>query len=235
MKILLTGSSGMVGQNILECEKPKGWSFLTPTRNDLDLKKYNLLNDYISENKPDLVIHCAAIVGGIQANIDNPLKFLNDNLLINYNVINASFKNGVKKLINIASSCMYPSVYSKPISEELLLSDYLEPTNEGYALSKILGLKTCEIIDNNESSFFYKTLVPCNLFGRHDNFDSTSSHLLPAIIKKIHNAIKKNQTQLKYGDQVMHEESLCLPLILLKELYFLQKKSTNYLISLMLV
>lgn len=193
MKILLTGSTGMVGKNILDSPLASKYDFLTPSRIDLDLKNQSEVFKYLKKNNPETIIHCAAIVGGIQANINEPLLFLNDNLQINFNIIKSANDLEIKNFLFIASSCIYPSIYNYPITEDMLLTNVLEKTNEGYALAKITGLKMCEYIDRKET-YNYKTLIPCNLYGKYDNFNIETSHLIPAIINKLHNA-KNNNTK----------------------------------------
>lgn len=188
MKIFLTGSTGMVGKNILEHPLAKKYNFLCPTSKELNLLDYTQVSDFISHNKPDLIIHCAGVVGGIQANLANPVQFLTDNTLLGINVINSAKKHGVKKLLNLSSSCIYPKNGTNPLSENYLLKGELEPTNEGYALAKITAVKLCDYICRETPDFLYKTIIPCNLYGRFDKFDSEKSHMLPAVIKKIHQA-----------------------------------------------
>lgn len=199
-KVLLTGSRGMVGRNILENIESKNYIFLNPHREELDLLDLNEVNEYIKKKKPDTIIHAAGVVGGIEANIKNPVKFLHDNSLMGLNVINSSLNNNVPRLINIASSCMYPKMAINPLKEEMILEGSLEPTNEGYAIAKILACKLCEYISNSFEGKLYKTVIPCNLYGRHDNYSSKSSHMIPAVIKKIHIA-KQEGTEIEiWGD-----------------------------------
>ena len=137
MKILLTGSTGMVGRNILEHHYANSYTLLTPNSSELDLLDLKAVNVFLKIHKPDLVVHAAGIVGGIEANISNPVKFLSGNLLMGLNILNASMNFGIEKFINIASSCMYPVNAKNPLSEEQILDGKLEPTNEGYAIAKI--------------------------------------------------------------------------------------------------
>ncbi|OUU50682.1 MAG: GDP-fucose synthetase [Pelagibacteraceae bacterium TMED65] len=185
-KILFTGGSGMVGKNFLENSKVKKFKVLAPSSKNLDLRNFKNLKKYIKKNKPDLIIHSAAKVGGIQANLNFPLPFLLENLEIGKNVILAAYEANVKKLINIASSCMYPKNFNKPLKEENILDGKLEESNEGYALAKILSTRLCQYINNQNSKFRYKTLIPCNMYGKYDKFDPEHSHLIPAIIHKLH-------------------------------------------------
>lgn len=185
-RILLTGGGGMVGRNILEHPAAAEWEFLAPRSHELDLRDYGAVADYVRREKPDLVIHAAGRVGGIQANIAHPVDFLVTNVDLGRNVIMAAHAAGVKVLINLASSCMYPRHAENPLREELVLQGELEPTNEGYALAKIFATRLCQYIHREDASFHYKTLIPCNLYGRHDKFAPEHSHLIPAIIHKIH-------------------------------------------------
>jgi len=188
MKIFITGGSGMVGKNILEHPKAKEHEIIAPPRKDLDLLDRSSILKSLSHFKPDFVIHCAGRVGGIQANIANPVKFLRDNADIGLNIIEASLKAGVTNFINLGSSCMYPRKAENPLREDEILKGELEPTNEGYAIAKIVAAKFCEYIVKEDNSKNYKTIIPCNLYGRHDHFDLSTSHLIPSVIRKLHDA-----------------------------------------------
>jgi len=207
VKILLTGATGMVGRNILENHKFKNFEIFSPGRNELDLFKYDEVYSLILKMQPDFVIHCAGRVGGIQANTMNPVDFLIENLDINRNVILASYRAQVKKLINFGSSCMYPRNASNPLREEQILTGELESTNEGYALAKITAQRLCTYIRKENPDFQYKTLIPCNLYGRHDKFDPKFSHLVPAVIRKLHEAkINKFDEVEIWGDGTARRE-----------------------------
>ncbi|WP_040652163.1 GDP-L-fucose synthase family protein [Pseudogulbenkiania ferrooxidans] len=188
MKIFLTGASGMVGRNLLEHEEAGNHTWLTPRHSDLDLTDFIATCQYIDKKQPDLIIHAAGRVGGIQANMREPVRFLIENLDMGRNVLLAAAKAGVPKLINIGSSCMYPRNRNDPLKEEDVLSGELEPTNEGYALAKITIARLADYLCRERSELNYKTVVPCNLYGRHDKFDPRWSHLIPAIIYKLHQA-----------------------------------------------
>lgn len=191
MKILVTGSTGMVGRNVLENSFFRQHELLTPKRSELDLCQFQLVLDYFKKNSPDLVLHLAGRVGGIQANMNSPVSFMIENLDIGRNVILAAFQSGVKRLINLGSSCMYPKSAENPLREEMILSGELEPTNEGYALAKIMTERLCSYIKKQDSEFRYKTLIPCNIYGKFDHFDPMNSHLVPAIFIKLHSALQK--------------------------------------------
>lgn len=193
--ILLTGSSGMVGRNTLEKLILEGFTVLAPSRSELDLTNQTDVNIYFKSHKIDFVIHAAGLVGGIQANINKPYSFLFVNTQIALNVINAAIINKVNNLINLGSSCMYPKGCSGELNEESILTGSLEPTNEGYALAKITAYKLCSFAET-EFGFKYKTLIPCNLYGPYDNFHPTRSHMIPAVIRKVHDA-KKNSTPIE--------------------------------------
>ena len=200
-KILITGASGMVGKNILEHSETINYELLVPSRTEMNLLDQEKVRKYISENKPDLVIHAAGLVGGIQANIKNPVSFLYDNLAIGMNVVNSAYDIGIKNVMNLGSSCMYPKDSVNPIIEDALLTGKLEPTNEGYALAKIAICKFCEYISQKNSLLNYKTVIPCNIFGRHDKFHDENSHLVPALIKKIHEAKRDGTPEVTvWGD-----------------------------------
>ncbi len=165
-------------------------------KSKVDLENANQLNFFLKKKKPDFVIHCAALVGGILYNVNNKINFLNKNLNINKNIIEACYKNKIKTLIFLGSSCVYPHNISKQIKEEDLLSSSLEITNEAYALSKIVGLRLCDYY-NQTYKTDYRCLMPCNLFGPKDNYDLNKSHVIPALIKKIHKAKLKNKKYIK--------------------------------------
>lgn len=199
--ILITGSRGMVGRNILEHPKAKQYSFLTPTSTELDLRDFSKVQEYLSTHSPSCIIHAAGRVGGIQANMAHPVDFLIENVDIGRNVILAARNAGVKKLLNLSSSCMYPRNAPNPLGEDLILRGELEPTNEGYALAKIFAMRLGQYIHHEDPSFSYKTFIPCNLYGRFDKFDPKHSHLIPAIIHKVHQAkVDKRQTVEIWGD-----------------------------------
>ena len=139
-------------------------------------------------HKPDLVVHAAGRVGGIQANMAQPVGYLDINNVIGRNVIMGTWSEGVRNLINLGSTCMYPAAAPNPLTEDMILTGPLEKTNEGYALAKIMAMRLCEYINREDPTARFKTLIPCNLFGPHDKFDPKHSHLLPAIIHKVHQA-----------------------------------------------
>ena len=186
----------MVGKNILEHPGTESFTLLSPSSKEFNLLDYSSVQLYLQKHTPDLVIHAAGKVGGIQANIKEPVRFLLDNLDMGRNIVWAARRCGIKKLINLGSSCMYPRNGSNPLREEMVLQGELEPTNEGYALAKITTAKLCEYISREEPAYQYKTLIPCNIYGRWDKFDPAHSHMIPAVIKKLHDA-KLQMEQVK--------------------------------------
>jgi GDP-L-fucose synthase len=205
--IMVTGGSGMVGRNLLEHTSIDEFDVLAPSRADLDLFDFAALQAYLQANKPDIVVHAAGKVGGIQANIREPVDFLLANLDLGRNVVLASKRAGVKRLINLASSCIYPRNHAAPLTEDCMLKGELEPTNEGYALSKLVTARLCEYITREDPCYQYKTLIPCNLYGRYDKFDPGHSHLIPAIIHKIHLAKQCGQECVEiWGDGTARRE-----------------------------
>ena len=199
--LLLTGGSGLVGRNIQNHYASNKWNIIAPTSNDLNLMDYTAVKSFFNACKPDIILHCAGRVGGISANIMEPVAFLDSNIVIGRNVIMGAREAKIKKLINLASTCIYPREAQNPLKEEYILEGKLEPTNEGYAIAKIVALRLCQYIRKEDPSYNYKTLIPCNLYGRFDKFDPKKSHLLPAIIHKIHHAkITGKQSVEIWGD-----------------------------------
>lgn len=178
----------MVGRNILDEIDFEKHEIFAPSSRILDLTNKNMVVDALDKFKPDFIIHAAGLVGGIQANIDNPVQFLERNALMGLNLVSSAYKQKVPNLINLASTCMYPKHGNNPLKETSILTGPLEPTNEGYALAKILVTRMCEYIVSENQDLNYKTLIPCNLYGKYDKFDERSAHLIPSVISKIHNA-----------------------------------------------
>jgi GDP-L-fucose synthase len=207
MNILVTGSTGMVGQNILEHEGFSNYKIIAPPRKELDLFSYQNVFDYIKNTQPEIIIHCAGRVGGIHANIKHPVDFLIENIDLNRNVILAAKNAGVRKFINVGSSCMYPRNSETALAEEKILQGELEPTNEGYAIAKIMAQRLCSYIRRESPEFIYKTLIPCNLYGRYDKFSAENSHLVPAVIRKLHEAKVQGHTAVDiWGDGTARRE-----------------------------
>jgi len=206
-KLLITGGSGMVGRNILEHPMASDWDILAPGSRELDLTDAGAVQDYIARHRPDVVLHAAGKVGGIQANMAEPIAFLDRNLTMSRNIIMAAYDGGVRRFLNLASTCMYPRAAENPLREEMILTGELEPTNEGYALAKIMATRLCQYIRRQDPAAQYKTLIPCNLYGRHDKFDPKNSHLLPAIIHKVHTAKQTGADSVEiWGDGTARRE-----------------------------
>ncbi|SIO28585.1 GDP-L-fucose synthase [Chryseobacterium scophthalmum] len=191
-KIYIAGHRGMVGSAIWRQLSEQGYTNLIGlTSGELDLKDQKAVADFFVTKKPDVVIDAAARVGGILANNTFPYQFLMENMQIQNNLIDAALKNDVEKFIFLGSSCIYPKLAPQPLKEEYLLTDSLEPTNEWYAVAKITGIKTCEAI-RKQFGKDYVSMMPTNLYGTHDNFDLNTSHVLPAMIRKFHEAKENN-------------------------------------------
>ena len=187
-KIYVAYHNGMVGSAICRKLKNEGYSnILFRTSKDLDLRDQYAVNDFFESQEPDYVFLAAAKVGGIMANSTYKADFIYDNLMMQNNIIHASHKNQVKKLLFLGSSCIYPKVAQQPIKEDYLLTGALEPTNEPYAIAKIAGLKLCEFYKEQYGDNFF-SIMPTNLYGPNDNYDLVSSHVLPALIRKFHEA-----------------------------------------------
>jgi len=205
--ILLTGSGGMVGQNLLEHPDISSYDILSPRSNELDLRDFEKVENYLLKYKPEMIIHAAGKIGGIQANLREPVSFLVDNLDMGRNIVMGAYKSGIKKLINIGSSCMYPANISEPLTEDMLLSGKLEETNEGYAIAKLATARLCEYVSRENSSFNYKTIIPCNLYGRFDKFKVDYSHLVAAVIHKVHQAKINDASEVEvWGDGMARRE-----------------------------
>ncbi|MFT4149746.1 MAG: GDP-L-fucose synthase [Paracoccaceae bacterium] len=208
-RLLITGARGMVGRNLREHPLAAEWEILAPGSDVLDLRDAQAVQDYLSETRPDAVVHAAGRVGGIQANMAHPVAFLEENIAMGRSVVLGAWKAGVRRLINLASTCMYPAATGGVLTEDLILSGPLEPTNEGYALAKIMTMRLCEYIRREDPEAQFKTLIPCNLYGRHDKFDPKHSHLVPAIIHKVHLARQNGEGEVEiWGDGTARREFL---------------------------
>jgi GDP-L-fucose synthase len=187
-KIYVAGHNGMVGSAIVRKLKELGYNkIITSDRNSVDLLNQNRVKMFFGHEQPEYVFLCAAKVGGIKANDDFRADFIYENLMIQSNVIKASFDNKVKKLLFLGSSCIYPKFSEQPIKEEYLLTGSLEPTNDAYSIAKIAGIKMCQSF-NQQYGTNYISVMPTNLFGPNDNYDLNNSHVLPALIRKFHEA-----------------------------------------------
>ena len=191
-KIYIAGHRGMVGSAVWRALEFKGYSNLIgKTSSELDLRNQQAVNEFYSIEKPEVVIDAAAKVGGILANNNYPYQFLIENMQIQNNLIDGAFKSGIEKFIFLGSSCIYPKFAPQPLKEEYLLTDSLEPTNEWYAIAKITGVKACQAI-RKQFGKDYVSLMPTNLYGFFDNFDLKTSHVLPAMLRKFHDATINN-------------------------------------------
>jgi len=208
-KIFISGHSGMLGSVTLNLFKEKGYSnIVTATHSELDLTNQQAVENYFEREKPDYVIHIAAKVGGIKANIDNPAIFLYDNLMMQANCINAAFKHKVKKFVFIGSSCIYPAASPQPMLENYLLDGKLEPTNEGYAIAKITGIKLLETY-NKQYGFNGISLIPSNLYGPNDSFDLGHAHVLSSLVKRFSDAKRNNDSAITlWGTGIARREFL---------------------------
>ncbi|WP_293892568.1 GDP-L-fucose synthase [Flavobacterium sp.] len=195
-KLLITGHRGMLGSKTLKLFKENGYdNIITATHSELDLTNQLAVEDFFLRHTPDYVIHLAAKVGGIKANIDNPAIFLYDNLLMQANVIHSAFKNNVKKFVFIGSSCIYPANSPQPMKENYLLDGKLEPTNEGYAIGKITGIKLLETY-HKQYGFNGISLIPSNLYGENDTFDLDHAHVLSSLVKRFIDAKNNNEPSI---------------------------------------
>lgn len=187
-KIYVAGHRGMVGSAIVRKLQELGYNnIITKSKKELDLTNQFKVNQFFHFEKPEYVFLAAAKVGGIKANNEFKGDFIYQNLSIQTNVINASYEKGVKKLLFLGSSCIYPKLAQQPLKEEYLLSGYLEPTNDAYAIAKIAGIKMCQSF-NKQYGTNYISVMPTNLYGKNDNYDLNNSHVLPAMIRKFHEA-----------------------------------------------
>jgi len=196
-KIYIAGHKGMVGSSIWRKLSSEGYTNLVgKSSKELDLTNQAAVNAFFDTEKPEVVIDAAARVGGIMANSTFPYQFLMENLQIQNNLIDASLKNNIEKFIFLGSSCIYPKFAKQPLKEEYLLTDSLEPTNEWYAIAKIAGVKACEAI-KKQFGKDYISLMPTNLYGINDNFDYETSHVLPSMLRKFHEAKLNNNAPVK--------------------------------------
>ena len=229
-KIYIAGHLGMVGSAVWRALESKGYTNLIgKTFEDLDLRDQNAVNDFYNLEQPEAVIDAAAKVGGILANNDFPYEFLMENMQIQNNLIDGAFKTGIEKFIFLGSSCIYPKFAAQPLKEAYLLTDSLEPTNEWYALAKISGVKACESI-RKQYGKDYVSLMPTNLYGYNDNFDLKSSHVLPAMIRKFHEAKEDNHSPVTlWGSGTPMREFLYVDDLAAAVVYALENKLDEYL------
>jgi len=206
-RIFITGASGMVGRNLLDDLSGSGHEVMAPSSGSVNLLDRTALLVWLQANRPGVIVHCAGYVGGIQANIREPVAFLTRNLAMGQNLLLAAREAGVRTVLNLGSSCMYPRNSPDALREEDVLSGTLEPTNEGYALAKCVTARLCSYMRKEDPSLQYKTLIPCNLYGRYDKFDPKVSHLVPAVIRKLHVARLTGQREVEiWGDGTARRE-----------------------------
>ncbi len=227
-KIFIAGHNGMIGSAIFKkIKNNKKFKVLFEDKKKLDLKNQLDVFNYLKKKKPHGVIIAAAKVGGIVANNTDRASFIYDNIIIQSNIIHGSYLANVKNLIFLGSSCIYPRSAKQPIKENYLLSDYLEKTNEPYAIAKIAGLKMCENY-STQYNLNYKTLMPCNAYGENDNYDPKNSHFLPALIKKIIDSIRSNKNYIVlWGNGKSLRELIFSEDIASACLFFLNKKTKS--------
>lgn len=208
-KYYIAGHKGMVGSAIFRHLEAAGkTNIVTRTSTELDLTDQQAVQNFMQEERPDVVILAAAKVGGIYANNTYPAQFIYENLMIECNVIHQAFAAGVTKLLQLGSSCIYPKAVSQPMREDALLTGTLEPTNEPYAVAKIAGIKLCESY-NRQHDVDYRSVMPANLYGPGDNFHSDNSHVIPALIRRFHEAVRDGLDQVViWGSGVPRREFL---------------------------
>ncbi len=222
-KLLILGSSGMVGSAVLKRFKKNNlYKIYNPSRKKLDLFNYKKIENYLKKIKPQIIILCAAKVGGILANDKYRADFMYENLTIQNNVIYLAYKFNIKKLIFLGSSCIYPRNSKQPIKEEYLLSGYLEKTNDSYAISKIAGIKMIEAFNKQYGTNFI-SLMPTNIFGLNDNFHEENSHVVPALIKKIYASYIKNEKSVSLWGTGKPMRDLLFSDDLAEAVYFITK------------
>lgn len=229
-KIYIAGHNGMVGSAIWRTLLDKGFNNLIgASSKELDLRDQKAVRDFIAKENPEVIIDAAARVGGILANNDYPYQFIMENMQIQNNLIDSALQNGVEKFIFLGSSCIYPKLAPQPLKEDYLLTDTLEPTNEWYAIAKITGVKTCQAI-RKQFGKDYVSLMPTNLYGTYDNFDLKTSHVLPAMIRKFHEAKENNNAPVTlWGSGTPMREFLFVDDMAKAVIFALENKLPEYL------
>lgn len=201
----MTGAGGFVGKNLAEALSPRVGDLLTPSSADLDLLNKDAVHDYMARNRPDMVIHAAGRVGGIQANIKNPASFLVENTQMGFNLLMCAKSLGIARVLNLGSSCMYPRNAANPLQETSLMSGELEPTNEGYALAKISVARLGNYL--SDAGFSCKTMIPSNLYGPYDHFDEETGHLIPSLIARLTKSQAAGLSEIKlWGSGLVRRE-----------------------------
>jgi GDP-L-fucose synthase len=231
-RIYVAGHRGLVGSAVVRALKAQGYeNLLMRTRAELDLTEQSAVRGFFAAERPDAVILAAAHVGGIHANNSHPGQFIRDNLLIQDNVIDSAHRSGVSKLVFLGSSCIYPKLAPQPIKEEYLLTGPLEPTNEWYAVAKIAGLKLCQAL-RRQYGFRAISLMPTNLYGPGDNFDLENSHVLPALMRRIHEAkVRKDPSVTVWGTGTPRREFLHVDDLAEAVVYLLQNYDAEPIVN----
>jgi GDP-L-fucose synthase len=229
-KIYIAGHNGMVGSAIWRTLERKGYTnLLGKSSSELDLRHQQSVQDFMVQEKPDVIIDAAARVGGILANNDYPYQFLMENMQIQNNLIDSALQQGVEKFIFLGSSCIYPKLAPQPLKEDYLLTGELEPTNEWYAIAKITGVKACQAI-RKQFGKDYVSLMPTNLYGTQDNFDLNTSHVLPAMMRKFHEAKENNHAPVTlWGSGTPMREFLFVDDMAEAVVFALENKLPDYL------
>ncbi|HVP65325.1 MAG TPA: GDP-L-fucose synthase [candidate division Zixibacteria bacterium] len=210
MRVLLTGSNGMVGRNVLEQSRAGSVEVIAPSRRELNLLDAGAVSSFMQRVRPEAVFHTAGTVGGIQANMREMSRFMVENADMGRNVILGALRAGVKKLVNLGSSCMYPRDHDGVLTEDMLLAGELEPTNEGYAIAKNFSARLCHYLNRENPGLMYRTLIPCNLYGRWDHYnDLERSHLMAALVTKVEKAIETGAREVTiWGTGTVRREFL---------------------------
>jgi GDP-L-fucose synthase len=231
-RIYIAGHRGLVGSAVVRSLKGLGFGdLIVRSHKELNLAEQSAVREFFSDTRPQVVIMAAARVGGILANDSHPAKFLRDNLLIQDNVIDAAYQSGVEKLVFLGSSCIYPKSAPQPIKEEYLLTGPLEPTNEWYAIAKIAGIKMCQAY-RREYGFNAISLMPTNLYGPGDNFDLQNSHVLPALIRRFHEAkVRGDSAVTVWGTGTPRREFLHVDDLADAVLYLLRSYDAEHIVN----
>lgn len=210
MKIYVTGSSGLAGRNLVDAFRAHGHEVLTSRSRDVNLLDYGVTADFIAQSAPDVVVHAAGKVGGIQANVKDPYGFFLENMQMGINVVKAVLATRVPRMINLSSSCSYPCALGRPLTENDVFDGKLEPTNEGYAIAKAAITRFCAFAARQHPQCSIKTLIACNLYGKYDKFGEENSHMIPAVIRKLHEArLNGTERVVIWGDGLARREFLC--------------------------
>jgi len=228
-KIYIAGHRGLVGSAIVRQLEARGFdNLVTRTHKELDLTNQAAVQHFFAEQKPDCVILAAAKVGGIHANNTYPAEFIYENMMIEANVIDAAYRNGVKRLLFLGSTCIYPKAVAQPMREDALLTGVLEPTNEPYALAKIAGIKLCESY-NRQYGTDYRSVMPTNLYGINDNFHPENSHVIPALMRRFHEAkVSNDQEVMVWGSGNAMREFLYVDDMAAASLFVLELNDETY-------